>query len=548
MSRRLNQSQITVVLFFLFSLSFSSPVFSQTPSTSVVHTIESIAVIGNTLLDDALIEEVTAPFIGKELSLYEIQKIADALTAVYREHRFFLAHAYLPGQEIKGGNVQIAVMEGTIGQVEIIGNQFYQDDFIKKHFIQIDEASGVQMDKIRRSAFLLNGYPDLKTELLFQPGTEAGTSDLQVTVKDNQPTHLELDYNNFGARVVSRHRFGLRFEIGNLIADGHLLSLRVVTGIPSNETASFFGEYTAPIGYTGKKGRFVYGQSNFEVGQEFTPLGIHTKTESVGFYMSDLFLMTAEEEILGTVGFEANNMKQTMLQGPFRGDRIRVLRGEARYHRFSEQTRDFLSAQLSQGLGSFFGGTKNNSSQTSRMGADGFFTKVNMDWTRVRLLPAPYFIPHPFSLLLLGAGQVSLNRLVVGEQFVAGGPDSVRGYSIGESLGDHGYRLSAELRVSPFPDPEKIQVALFLDHGGTFTRGIGNTPNNDHILTGVGFGVRFNFPGAVVLKEPVSETQEPGYILDYRFQIRADFGFPMGERFASQGSGPVFYIKAIGRF
>lgn len=546
MGRRLNRILIAVGSIVLSFVSFLSPVFSQiNPST--VHTIESIEVVGNTLLSDDLIEETIAPFIGKTLSLDEIQKVVTAITALYRQHRFFLANAYLPGQEIVGGKVQISVVEGTIGDLTVVGNLFYEDDFIKKHFINIDEARGGQIDQIRMSAFLLNSYPDLNAELLFRPGTILGTSDLQVTVKDQQPTHLTLDYNNFGTRVVSRHRLGMHLEIGNLITDGHTLSLRGVTGIPS-DIASFQGEYTMPLGYTGKKGRFVYGQSSFEVGREFTALGIHTKTELVQLYVSDLFLMTAQEEVWGQVGFEANNLKQTILLGQSYRDRIRVVRGEARYNRFSEQTRDFLSATLAQGLGSLFGGTENSSSQTTRPGADGFFTKMSMDWVRVRSLPQPYFIPHRFSFLLSGAAQVSLNRLVVGEQFSAGGPDSVRGYPIGESLGDHGYRLSAELRVSPFPDPEKIQTAFFLDHGGTLTRGLGTAQNNDHLLTGIGFGVRLNFSRTVVLKEPVSETETPGYVLDYRFQIRADLGFPLGERFASQGSGPIFYIKATGRF
>jgi hemolysin activation/secretion protein len=201
-----------------------------------------------------------------------------------------------------------------------------------------------------------------------------------------------------------------------------------------------------------------------------------------------------------------------------------------------------LSASLTQGLGGLFGGTENRSALTSRPGADDLFTKANVEWTRVRSIHQPYFIPHPFSLLLSGSAQISSNRLVVGEQFVVGGPDSVRGYPVGESLGDHGYRLSSEIRISPFTDPEKIQAAFFIDHGGGFTR------ENEHFLTGIGFGARFNYGSLVILREPDTESQAPGYNLHYRFHVRADLGFPVGDRFVSQSSGPVFYLQAVGRF
>jgi hemolysin activation/secretion protein len=368
-------------------------------------------------------------------------------------------------------------------------------------------------------------------------------------VKDEQPMHLSLDYNNFGSKAVSRDRFGIGFEMGNLAEDGHIISLRAIYGSPVRNLAYYRGEYMAPLGYDGRKGHFNYARGDFDVGGEFERLNIEIKTESVGIAVSYPFFKATRKELLGKVGFEANNFRQTVFGNRSVSDRIRVLRGEADYKRFAQDTRDFLSVTLTQGLGSLFGGTENGSALTSRPGADDLFTKGAIDWVRVRLIPQPYFIPHPYALIIAGSAQIGSDNLVVSEQFSVGGADSVRGYSLGEFMGDDGYRFSTEIRISPFPDPEKIQGALFLDHAGSFKKE--ESPageKTNHFLTGIGLGVRYNFPGAITVRKPNLETETPGYLIDYRFQVRADLGFPVGQRSVSQGRGPIFYLQAIGRF
>ncbi len=529
-----------IAIFLLISLFFFSPVFAQPPTSHPTRTILSVEVTGNTLLTDDQVNEAIAPFIGKDLSLTEINNIVLAIADAYQRNLFFLVKVYLPAQEIKEGRVRVAVLEGMIGSLQVTGNRFYQTDFIKKHFLEVETSEETKLELFKWATLVLNDYPDLKAELLFKPGTAPGTADLEVMIQDEQPMHLSLDYNNFGSKSVSKNRFGMGLDMGNLVQDGHNLSLRVMVGSPVHNLTYYRGEYTAPLGYTGNKGHFTYARGDFDVGGALEQVNIAMKTESVGLSVSHPFLKTHLQTLVGELGFEANNFRQTVLE---RQDRIRVLRGKADYKRFAEDTRDFVSVTLSQGFGSLFGGTKNNSTVTSRTGADDLFTKAAIDWVRVRLIPQPYFLPHRYSLIIAGSAQISANSLVVGEQFSVGGPDSVRGYPLGEFLGDNGYRFSSELRISPFTDPEKIQTAIFLDHGASFTK-----EDTNHSLTGIGFGVRINFPGAIRLQEPDSETETPGYFIDYRFQIRADIGFPIGDRPISRGSGPIFYLQAIGRF
>ncbi len=542
MNRLLKNSpkQLCLFLRLLLLIILVSPPFAlATKPSTLSHTILSVEVTGNTFLSDDQISEATTPFIGNDLSLNEINKIVSAITEAYRKNNFFIVQVYLPEQKIESGKVAIAVSEGTVGNLVITGNRFYKTSFIQKQF-----PNKASITSLKQSTLLLNDYPDLQAELILKPGTVPSTADIEVRIQDEQPIHASLEYNNFGSKTISRHRFSIGFDMGNLLQDGHNLSLRAVAGSPLKSIAYYKAEYTAPIGYTGNKGHFIYAGGDFDLGGAFINLQSEMKIESVGLSVSHPFLKTHLKTLVGELSLTANHFKQTILD---RTDRIRVLRGKMHYKRFDEDTRDFLSLTLSQGLGSLLGGTSNNDPMTTQPGADDLFTKARVDWVRVRSIPQPYFIPHRYTLIIAGSAQISADPLVIGEQFSSGGYDSVRGYPIRESLGDHGYFLSSELRISPFSDPRKIQTALFFDHGGTFTKQ-SSTATTDHSLTGVGFGVRINLPGAVIIREPDSENGTVGYFVDYRFQLRADVGFPMGDRAVSQGRYPIFYLQAVGRF
>jgi hemolysin activation/secretion protein len=220
------------------------------------------------------------------------------------------------------------------------------------------------------------------------------------------------------------------------------------------------------------------------------------------------------------------------------------VRGQLDYNRFSENTRDFVSAQLSQGLGTLLGGM-GRYAVASRPGADDQFTKATVEAFRVRKIPQPYWLKHPFILMISGGAQWSSDNLAVGEQFSLGGPDSVRGYPVGEALGDHGYRLSAELRNSLLKKQDLIQGVLFLDHGGSFVKKQPTADPDSHTLTGLGVGVRLDLPHDFLLRPPGPD--KPGYLLQGRLQGRLDIGFPVGPR-PSTGDNPAVSLSLSGSF
>src|SRR6185503_1946522 len=74
---------------------------------------------GNTLYADKELAEVVREFVGKELDFEGLNDAATKVRAYHRSRGYFLAQAYLPQQAIRNGSVEIAVIEGRMGKVEL---------------------------------------------------------------------------------------------------------------------------------------------------------------------------------------------------------------------------------------------------------------------------------------------------------------------------------------------------------------------------------------------------------------------------------------------
>jgi len=466
---------------------------------------------------------IVAPYVGKEMDLTELEKVADVVTAEFRDRGYSLARAYIPAQEIKDGIVEIAVLEGRAGEIIVKGNKNYSGEFIKRGFTPVVRDGAVKQRSLEKSLLVLNEYPDLKATAVLEAGKEPGMTDIVVTVEDKLPLHLVLDYDNFGTESVSKNRFGMEVNLGRfLIVEGSSLSLRGVIG--SDPKNYHYGRvsYLLPInGYGTKLGFLGYG-GDFDVGQALSEFNITATTWGYGPYLTHPFVKTRTQNLTGEFGFESKDATQWLLGSLFSRDKLRMLRVGLNYDWIDSTGRNFISLSVFQGLEEAFGGMENNDPQSSRPGADNRFTKAYFNWARVQR------IVDRVSLILRGSGQASTRPLVVTEQFFIGGADSVRGYPPGEFLGDDGYNVSTELRVSPLPNQEILQLAFFVDHGGVSIKDPPAGVKKYHQLTGAGYGFRLSLP--------------------YNINGRFDVGFPVKPAKASSGDRPTLYIQAAVRF
>ena len=397
--RTINQISLVLLLLTLFQQNGRAQ-DHPLPTTKVL--VKAYKITGASVIDGAELESLVAPHVGTDMELAELEKVAELLTAEFKDRGYSLARAYIPAQEIKDGIVEIAVLEGRVGEIIVKGNQNYSGEFIKRGFIPVVRDGAVKQSSLEKSLLVLNEYPDLKATAVLEAGKESGTSDIVVTVEDKLPLHLELDYDNFGTESVSKNRFGMEVSLGRfLMVEGSSLSLRGVVG--SDPKSYHYGRasYLLPInGYGTKLGFLGYG-GDFDVGQALAEFNITATTWGYSPYLTHPFVKTRTQNLTGEFGFESKDATQWVLGSLFSRDKLRMLRMGLNYDWIDSTGRNLISLSVFQGLEEAFGGMENNDTRSSRFGADNRFTKAYVNWARVQK------VTDRVSILIRGVGQAS---------------------------------------------------------------------------------------------------------------------------------------------
>lgn len=531
-------SHVGVVLLCLAQMAWCQPATPKDPTTPESLTewsqeppppaeksipVAHFRVIGNTLLSDPEIRAVCSPYEGRPLTLSQMKQVARELTTLYQRQGYFLVRAYVPAQSFKGDEIELQVVEGKIGKVTVEGAENYSEEFIRERFQQSFAEDGFRSDRFQRSMLLLNELPDLHVKAVLKPGQALGTADVVLKVEDALPVHGGLDYNNYGNKETGENRLGLAFDAGNLVQQADSLSLRGVLGFPGRQNSFYQLNYQTPLNQDGTALTLGYANGAFAVSQ-----GLGAILDVRG--NADIYSLALSHALDRQLDLSTNlglALSHKSLNNNFFGGRVPFSRDEYTSARLSYQAdwraldgRTLLQAAYTQGLG----GTPASDPLVSRAGASGGFAKFNLDLARIQRIDSGLYA------VLRGSGQYATQPLYVAEQYAVGGPDSVRGYSQAELLGDNAYVVSAELRWSPIPDDlDAFQVAAFFDHGGVgLKRALPGDLSNGSHLTGAGFGFRFG--------------------LEEHANLRLDFGFPLSPTPSRTGRSPAVYAGLQTRF
>lgn len=371
---------------------------------------------------------------------------------------------------------------------------------------------------------LLNDYPNLNVTATLEPGQAPGTTTIRATAKDTRPIHVTLDYNNFGIPFISRNRFGAGIDVANALVEGSWLNIDGFIGDNPDRLLFVLGSYAIPLNHRGTRLILSGSDGRFDVGGQLASLQINGTIKTYDISIAQPFLTSRRQNLWAEAGFASKDNRLFMLNQVTGDDHLRMAKVGFNYDRTDHMGRNFVSLYGYQGLGEVLGGMENNDPLATRQGADNRFTKGTMSLGRVHDIRDNVF------LILRGSGQIATGPLPIIEQYLLGGPDSVRGYQLGERLGDEGYSVSAEARVRLL---KYFQLAAFVDHGGVRSRNPLPGEKKTQFLTGAGPGVRVNLPY-------------------YESTLRFDVGFPiepsraLGGSF-SGGSSPTFYIHVTAR-
>jgi len=490
-----------------------------TPDKAPKTLINKIQVEGAALLSGQEIQDIVSPFQGKELSMNQMQRIADLLTDAYRKKGYVTSRAYLPPQTIRNSILIIRVVEGKLGTLEIKGNRYFSTSLLKKE-INIEPAGYFDYSALQRSLVYINEHPDRTAKAILIPGKEPGTTDIVIEVQDQLPFHTGFIYDNYGSRYIEKNRYAMTLEHNNLFGKDDTIYAKAQIS-DSSRLILQQARYAYPIASRLELGGYLLF-ARLKLGEEFKDLDSRGDAKIYGIFSNYTFIKEDDLDVRLNLGLDSKVVTNYLLGRQLSRDELSIIKAGFDVDTDDAWGRTIFTASLDTGIPDFLGSMSAKDLDASRLGAGGKFTKGVLNLFRLQ--------PMPLSTLLLckNSFQFSNYTLAASEQFQIGGATSVRGYPPGEFSGDEGfysaiefslpfYGLSKDFNV-PFRKEklyDALHFVLFWDIGRTTLNNVQAGEKKNQTLRSVGFGTRLTI------------AQD--------LECRLELGYPLGHPTPSDG-------------
>jgi hemolysin activation/secretion protein len=463
---------------------------------------------------------ILAPYKDKHLELKEFNTLAAAIQKFYRTKGYITTYVYIPVQKIANNTLEIRVIEGCVGTIEVEGGKYFSKEFVREKF-HIREGDTVLYKDLMKSMRSLNTNPDRTVKAVLLPGERKDTTDILLKVSDHNPQHAFVEYNNRGTKYTGKQRFGAGYVNNNLLGVDDVLTVRYQRSNEKLNGGSF--DYNLPVSHLNTRLGTYFSYVSTDLVGGYEVLDAHGWAWVGGSYVNQPFI--DQDHVRGNAGFglDIKHSKNFLLGTETSSDNVSVAKLNLSLDGDDGWGATYFIPEIDFGIPYFDDALGPKDTSASRLGAGGEFVKYTLNAGRRLNLPFSAF------LLLNARAQYTPDKLVAGEQFYIGGGDTVRGYPELEYMGDYGFNTNVELRTPIYLLPakcklrDKIQMVYFWDYGKGFLRNPLVGEKGHDTLWSTGWGIRF---------APWKDCY-----------LKVDWGFPLGPK-PSDNSKSTVHIWA----
>lgn len=445
--------------------------------------VDGFKITGNTLISTEVLQPLLKEWEGKTLDLAGLNEASGVLTRYYQARGFILSYAYLPAQKVENNVVEIAILEGRVGGVQVVVAQDVRldDQVIQAHIGSSANAQPAHKDALERKLLLLNEIPGVVARAAFTPGAEAGSSDMVVSVVEDAPLASSVYVNNYGSGATGEYRVGAQFQLHDVFGVGDSTQLGATWSFGGG-LASGNIETNMPWGGNGLSVHAGVSHLTYVLQQSFSDLGARGVADSVHAGVWYALQRSAYDNIT-----LRSDLRYSGLQ-----DQLSVVAIDNR-----KSSNALTLGVNADSADDFFGGGRARSQISYQLGnlqidsgSDTALTAGNFGKWVLEASREQRLTQNSIFYARVMAQQADKN-LDSSEKLALGGPNAVRAYSPGELSVDDGAMLTLEYRLQ-FPMHGGILTGqLFADYG---TGSINHSPllgvtDNTASLNGTGIGM-----------------------------------------------------------
>ncbi|WP_296511162.1 ShlB/FhaC/HecB family hemolysin secretion/activation protein [Rhodoferax sp.] len=456
--------------------------------------VETLTFTGNAAFTTPELVQASGFVAGRAYTLGELRQLAAKVSSYYRDRGYFLAQAVVPAQEITNGAVQLKVLEGRLGQVELNNSSELSDRVASGLLAGLQDASPVTQAELERRILLLSDLPGVLARSTLRPGSTPGTADVVVQLGAGPKTGGSLELDNQGNHYTGAYRMGASLFVNELLGWGDVASARLLT---SGEGLSY-----GRVAYQTLLGPLTMGVATsslyYQLGGAFARLESSGTAQTGSAFASYPLLRSRQQNLSAQWSLDHKDFSdRTGAGSPSQANKTNhthTLGLKGNYQDAQGQRAWQYNAAWALGHVALHDATtRNNDAMTAQ--SNGAYEKL------VYGVALQQELAQKRSLYLSLNGQWASKNLDASEKFSLGGTGGVRAYPAGEASGDEGYVLTLEGRI-PWPALSQVlggsaQAIAFLDTGTEIANKSpwdAGTSAKRRTLSGVGVGLNFTSP------------------------------------------------------
>lgn len=419
------------------------------------------------------IDAVTQEYIGRQVTVKDLQEMAEKITALYRDKGYMTCGAVLPPQRIHEGRVEIRLIEGKTGEITITGNRHTKAGYIIGR-LGLKSGEIANIDELNRDLRWFHGTNDVQLRVVMKPGTQENTTDYEIMAFEPKNQTVTLYVDNDGYETSGRLREGLFYNMRSLT--GHRDALRG-SFIRSQGTKAWALGYSFPVSKRGMRLDLNYSSNKTEVTKgELKALGVEGKSTSYSLTWRVPFHITEHSRNEAGLQYVHQTAKTELGHGldqvvPWVDDKIQRVIPYVSFTHYGNSTVFYH---------------KHSFVLAKRSDIDGISDKAKL-YRLSSFWQKRYNNGQSWQVRLDGQWANS-EYLASSDRFFIGGVNSVRGYEEGFIGGDRGLAAGIEYHI-PLGKAKRFSVFPFFDWGTV----AGDTAPEHRTLMSAGVGLEARY-------------------------------------------------------
>lgn len=507
----LRSIKVSLIVIFLFTLNFalakekkSQPIYELRGilirgGNGYIPKIEQLRKSGITFKDLLVPDESTLylemeKYLSHPVSMDLLDSMKQTIVHHYQSNGYPIVGVVIPEQDVTDGYLVIEVIIGRLGTVHGEGAKYFSNEKIAA-MIRTQPNEYIRSSRMAEDLDWINDNPFRSTQLIYEPGSEPGQTNVSLVTKDRFPLKPYAGYQNTGNIIAGRSRYYAGIDWGNAWGIGHRINYQWSTADPINNWYAHCGNYIAPLPWRNFLELFgAYVSSKPPEGDD-TDLNGDSWQVITRYIIPFRTFEIMKNNVSISYEFKRTNNFLSFATDQIFDDSIDVSQFVIGYGFDLNYRRGMTSFEVSLYLspGGMTAFNKDRNFAQERTGATNnyIYGKLRLDQV--------LNLPNNFSWVLNTLFQQASGKLLPSEEISLGGFATVRGYDENEVIGDNGILIKNELRspsllmLKSKKIPHTMQFLIFVDFGYTYDADQSILNQENEVLASIGPGVRYAF-------------------------------------------------------